>query len=107
MTMTKTRNEHAEAQPSEVQPLRRKHVPMRMCVVCRERFPKRQITRIVYTGTGLQIDLTGKLHGRGAYLCDQAKCWERAASSDVLSKALQASLTGEDRERLMQAKPQS
>lgn len=81
---------------------RRKHVPVRSCVVCREKAGKRQLTRVVRAAAGVQIDPTGKMAGRGAYLCDQASCWERATTSDVLAKALRTSLTPEDRERLRQ-----
>lgn len=81
---------------------RRKHVPVRTCVVCREKAGKRQLTRVVRTPDGVRVDPTGKLAGRGAYLCDQAGCWERAVTSDALAKALRAPLTLEDRERLRQ-----
>jgi predicted RNA-binding protein YlxR (DUF448 family) len=83
---------------------RRKHVPVRTCVVCREKAGKRQLTRVVRTPEGVQLDPTGKMAGRGAYLCDQASCWERAVMSDVLAKALRAPLTSEDRERLRLAR---
>jgi uncharacterized protein len=79
-----------------------KHVPMRTCVVCREKGSKRTLTRVVRTEHGIQVDPTGKLNGRGAYLCDRESCWERAATSDILSKALRTALTSEDRERLRQ-----
>jgi predicted RNA-binding protein YlxR (DUF448 family) len=51
------------------------------------------------------IDPSGKRNGRGAYLCDDRKCWERALSSDILNKALRTTLTDQDRERLRQAMP--
>jgi predicted RNA-binding protein YlxR (DUF448 family) len=81
-----------------------KHVPIRTCVVCRQKAGKRQLTRVVRTPQGIQIDPTGKLAGRGAYLCDQESCWERAVNTDVLSNALKTSLTNEDRDRLRQAR---
>jgi len=82
-----------------------KHTPVRTCVVCREKDNKRTLTRVVRTEQGVQIDPSGKMNGRGAYLCDRESCWERAVSSDVLSRALRTTLTAEDRERLKQAKP--
>jgi predicted RNA-binding protein YlxR (DUF448 family) len=93
MTVREERQEHA------------RHVPMRTCVVCREKTNKRTLVRVVRTEMGVQVDPGGKLNGRGAYLCDRASCWERAVTSDILSKALRTSLTTEDRERLLQAKP--
>lgn len=92
---------------SEVkQPASRKHTPVRTCVVCRKHDAKRQLTRIVRTDAGIVVDSSGKMNGRGAYLCDDATCWERALQSDVLSKALRTALTVDDRQRLQQAMPQ-
>jgi predicted RNA-binding protein YlxR (DUF448 family) len=76
---------------------RQKHVPRRTCVVCREAHPKRQLTRLVHTSEGVRIDPTGKLAGRGAYLCDQAECWQKAAQGDTLGRALKTELTDEER----------
>jgi len=81
----------------------RKHVPVRMCVVCREHDGKRALTRVVRTAGGVVVDPTGKLNGRGAYLCDKASCWQRALTSDVLARALRTTLTSQDRDRLTEA----
>jgi predicted RNA-binding protein YlxR (DUF448 family) len=81
-----------------------RHVPIRTCVVCRQKAGKRQLVRVVRTEQGVQIDPTGKMNGRGAYLCDQENCWDRAVNTDILSKALKTSLTNEDRDRLRQAR---
>jgi uncharacterized protein len=83
----------------------RKHVPQRTCVVCREKADKRALTRVVLTESGVQLDPTGKMNGRGAYLCERDACWQRALTTEVLSKALRAALTVEDRDRLRLAKP--
>lgn len=82
---------------------KRKHVPVRTCVVCRTAQPKHTLTRLVRTPEGVQIDTTGKQAGRGAYLCNAPECWEKAASTVVLARALRTTLTEEDRERLRQA----
>ncbi|HEX2620653.1 MAG TPA: YlxR family protein [Phototrophicaceae bacterium] len=82
-----------------------KHIPQRTCVICRTKDAKRQLTRIVRTENGLLVDPSGKHSGRGAYLCDNPTCWERAIASDTLAKALRLSLTGDDRVRLQQAAP--
>ncbi len=81
-----------------------KHVPVRMCVVCRDKAGKRALTRVVRTEAGLQIDPSGKMNGRGAYLCDRVSCWDTAVKTDLLAKALRMSLTEEDRERLRRAR---
>lgn len=85
--------------------LKRKHVPIRTCVVCRDKDNKRTLQRIVRTPTGLMVDASGKMNGRGAYLCSNEKCWERAVNTDILNKALRTTLTTQDRECLLQAKP--
>jgi predicted RNA-binding protein YlxR (DUF448 family) len=89
------------AQPSA------KRVPIRTCVVCREKAGKRTLVRIVRTEDSVQVDPSGKMNGRGAYLCDRDSCWQRALNSDVLNKALRIMLTAEDRNRLLMAKPLS
>jgi uncharacterized protein len=76
-----------------------KHVPQRTCVGCREVLPKRKMVRIVRTADGVQIDPTGKLAGRGAYLHDRRECWERGLKG-ALGHALKTTLTGDDRARL-------
>jgi predicted RNA-binding protein YlxR (DUF448 family) len=87
--------------------IHQKHIPQRTCVVCRETSAKRTLTRLVRTADeGVQIDLTGKRNGRGAYLCDQVSCWQRAIESDVLAKALRTELTEADRQRLNAAMTQ-
>lgn len=90
---------------AEAQAQRQKHVPMRTCVVCRDKTGKRQLVRLVYAADGLKVDPTGKLAGRGAYLCEREECWQRVITSEVLAKALRVTLTADDRERLKMAKP--
>ena len=85
---------------------RHKHVPQRTCVACRQKFDKRALHRLVRTEAGLVIDPTGKIDGRGAYLCDARTCWDRAMTTDLLDKALRTVLTDEDRNRLRQATPE-
>lgn len=90
------------------QPARRKHVPQRTCVVCRRTLDKRALVRIVnHPEAGVIVDPTGKQNGRGAYLCTAAACWEQALSTDVLARALRASLTEADYARLRDSRPDS
>ena len=86
-------------------PVHRKHIPMRTCVICRRKDSKRVLTRLVRTDAGVQIDPSGKIEGRGAYLCNCRSCWERAVNGTVLGKSLNTTLTYEDRERRQQAMP--
>lgn len=85
-----------------------KHIPQRTCVACREVLPKRQMVRIVRTADGVQVDPTGKLAGRGAYLHDRRECWERGLKG-ALAHALKAELITDDRvelEEFMNSLPQ-
>jgi uncharacterized protein len=80
-----------------------KHVPQRMCIVCRETAGKRTLIRLVRTAEGVQVDPKGKTNGRGAYLCTNPTCWARVASSDVLEKALRMTISAEEKARLGEA----
>jgi uncharacterized protein len=80
---------------------RTKHVPVRTCVACREKDAKREYVRIVRTPDDqVVIDPTGKLNGRGAYLCKRRSCWDLAAASNVLDRALKTSLDEQTRSTL-------
>lgn len=80
---------------ARIKSARRKHIPQRTCVGCRDVLPKRSLTRIVRTAEGIQVDLTGKLAGRGAYLHDRPECWEKGLKGG-LARALKVTLTAED-----------
>jgi predicted RNA-binding protein YlxR (DUF448 family) len=85
--------------------MKSKAVPTRTCIVCRTKDAKRTLVRVVRTVDGITVDPSGKMNGRGAYLCERPECWERAMTTDVLAKALKTTVTPEDRERLRQAVP--
>ena len=76
-----------------------KHIPQRTCVGCRAVLAKRQMLRLVRTAEGVQVDPTGKLAGRGAYLHDKRSCWERGLKG-ALAHALKTELSNDDRVRL-------
>lgn len=72
---------------------RRRSVPQRTCVGCRTVHPKRDLVRVVRTPDGtVEIDPSGKRSGRGAYLCQQKGCWERALKRRSLEHALKITL---------------
>lgn len=78
-------------------PVRRKHVPLRTCVVCHQKRRKRELVRVVRTPEGaVQIDPTGKMAGRGAYLCSERRCWEDAALQRAMARALKCQLSAGD-----------
>jgi predicted RNA-binding protein YlxR (DUF448 family) len=72
---------------------RRRSVPQRTCVGCRTAQAKRKLLRVVRKPDGtVEIDPSGKLPGRGAYLCQKASCWERALKRRSLDHALKTAL---------------
>lgn len=82
-------------------PPRRKHVPIRTCIVCRQSRGKRDLVRIVRSPEGVvQVDPSGKAAGRGAYLCRAGVCWRGALTGGRLSAALKTSVAAEDLSRL-------
>lgn len=90
------------------QPPRTKHVPLRSCVVCRQRYEKRRLTRIVNSpDSGVVVDPTGKQNGRGAYLCDQPACWDKALQHPgILNQALHSQVTEAELAALARHRPQ-
>ena len=68
---------------------------------CHSVLPKRALIRLVRRPEGVQIDPTGKLPGRGAYLHDQRACWEKGLRGP-LAHALRVPLTPADLEHLQQ-----
>ena len=67
-----------------------KKIPMRMCSVTRERFPKQELIRVVKTPEGeLKVDSTGKLNGHGAYIKKDLEVIAKAKKTKALSHALE------------------
>lgn len=70
-----------------------KKIPMRMCSVTRERFPKNELIRVVKTPEDeVKIDLTGKLNGHGAYIKSDLEVLEKAKKSKALARALECDI---------------
>ena len=83
---------------------RRRHVPERTCIACRRARPQRELIRLVRAGEDpadtVRIDLRGRAPGRGAYLCPERPCWERALVRGALARALRTALSTETRAAL-------
>lgn len=83
--------------------MRRKHVPQRTCVACRQVRPKKELIRIIRSPSGeIEVDETGKKSGRGAYLCPNRACWEIALTKRSLEHALKTEITVEEKGSLWQ-----
>lgn len=71
-------------------------VPMRMCIGCGEMKPKQTLVRVVKDKEGaVSIDLTGKKAGRGAYVCPDPACLEKAQKSKRLERAFSQRISDE------------
>ena len=83
--------------------LKKRKVPLRMCVGCREMKPKKELIRVVKSPEGeINIDLKGKSPGRGAYLCRDKTCFEKAYKNKLLEKALNQKIEPEIYQKLIQ-----
>lgn len=81
-----------------------KKVPLRKCVGCSESKPKKELIRIVKNKEQeVFIDETGKANGRGAYVCKEIKCFNKAIKSKAIYKALGKDLSEEAIESLRQS----
>lgn len=73
-----------------------KKIPMRMCTGCREMQPKKELVRVVRTAEGeIKLDNTGKLNGRGAYICKNKDCLIKARKANALSRAFETAVPDE------------
>ena len=78
-----------------------KKIPQRQCMGCRERLEKRELIRVVRTPEGtVQLDFSGKLSGRGAYICPKADCLKKAMKSKALDRSLEVEIPEEVYQRL-------
>lgn len=82
---------------------RQKRIPRRICIACRSSNAKRELVRLVRTAEGVEIDPTGKKAGRGAYLCNQSSCWQKATNSRIIEQALRIRLSETDRSKLIES----
>ena len=70
-----------------------KKIPLRTCVVKKEKFPKRELLRIVRTKDGdILVDETGKMNGHGAYIKKDLAVLEKAKKTKALDRYLEVSI---------------
>ena len=83
--------------------MQQRKVPMRQCVGCREMKPKRELIRVVRSPEGeIALDFKGKANGRGAYVCPDAACLQKAIKGRALEKAFSMQIPAEIYEKLKQ-----
>ena len=80
-----------------------KKIPQRQCMGCRERKDKRAMIRVVRCTDGeVRLDFSGKLNGRGAYVCPDKTCLQKARKTKALERALETPIPEEVYDRLEQ-----
>ena len=73
-----------------------KPIPQRMCISCREMSDKNALVRVVKTKDGeFKVDTTGKMSGRGAYVCPDPACLKKARKSRALERAFETAIPPE------------
>ena len=78
-----------------------KKIPQRQCMGCRERKAKRDMIRVVRCTDGqVCLDFSGKLNGRGAYICPKDECLKKAQKTRSLERSLEVPIPEEVYERL-------
>ena len=82
---------------------------MRKCLGCGEMLPKKELVRVVRTKTGeengeelytVSLDKTGKMAGRGAYICKNVRCLQLAAKAKRFQRALECQIPEEVFEKM-------
>ena len=82
--------------------MKMKKIPMRSCIVTREKLPKQELVRVVRTPEGnVIIDTTGKSNGRGAYLKNDKEVIEKARKSKILDRTLEVQISDEIYDELL------
>ena len=80
-----------------------KKIPMRTCIACRIEKPKKELIRIVKNKENVfSVDRTGKLAGRGAYICPCKKCMEKALKIKAIERNLEVIPTDEIKAALVE-----
>ena len=78
-----------------------KKMPVRRCVGCQEMKNKKEMIRVIRTPEGeFELDATGKKNGRGAYLCPNRECLEKAVKSKGLERSFKQAIPPEVYSRL-------
>ena len=78
-----------------------KKIPQRQCMGCRERKNKRDMLRVVRGTDGeVSLDFSGKLNGRGAYVCPDPECLKKARKTRALERCLEVAIPEEVYDRM-------
>ena len=76
--------------------------PMRTCIACRQEKPKRELIRVVKFNDQINLDLTGKQNGRGAYVCNDKECIQNLKKKKLLNRAFSCNVEDAVYDKIME-----
>ena len=80
-----------------------KKIPFRRCTGCGQSLPKKELIRVVRTPEGnVVLDFTGKVSGRGAYVCNNKECIEKLKKQKMLNRAFSCQVADEIYDKIME-----
>lgn len=73
-----------------------KQIPLRQCIGCREMKMKTELVRVIKTPDNqICLDKTGRMNGRGAYICLNKDCYNKAVKSKGIERSLKVAIPEE------------
>ncbi|MEY4480645.1 MAG: hypothetical protein RLZZ267_1323 [Bacillota bacterium] len=76
--------------------MKTRRIPLRKCVACHQMMAKKELIRVVRSPEGVvNLDLRGRMAGRGAYLCGSLNCFQLAKKSKAFDRALNVPISNE------------
>lgn len=82
--------------------MKKNNVPMRRCIGCMESKPKGELIRVAFYEGKISLDETGRARGRGAYLCRNPECFDKAKKRRAFNRAFRSDIDRGDIEALME-----
>lgn len=80
-----------------------KHIPVRKCICCGERFFKKDLIKIVLNDGKISLDTAQKLEGRGAYICKNPECRDTLIKKRCLNRAFKRQIDTSEYEQILEA----
>lgn len=82
--------------------MKKNNVPMRRCIGCMESKPKGELIRVAFYEGKISLDETGRARGRGAYLCRNPECFDKAEKRRAFNRTFRSDIDRGDIEALME-----
>ena len=82
--------------------MKTRKIPLRKCIGCNESKPKKELIRVVKNKENeINVDLTGKANGRGAYICNDPECFKKVKKSRKLNRAFSMEVSSDVYDELL------